>query len=88
MLCEVCSRTVPMTRKLSQVERVSGAGVAMEVLTEPEIQLLIALLELTFPVETPNNNFYRFYPKTLEDAATYFRKFRADWSAAYESLRM
>lgn len=60
----------------------------MEALTEPEIQLLIALLELASPVETPNNNFYRFYPKTLEDAATYFRKFRADWSAAYDSLRM
>ena len=60
----------------------------MNALTEPEIQLLIALLELAFPVETPNNNFYRFHPKTLEDAATYFRKFRADWAAAYESLRM
>jgi ubiquinone/menaquinone biosynthesis C-methylase UbiE len=60
----------------------------MDALTEPEIQLLIALLELASPVETPNNNFYRFYPKTLEDAATYFRKFRADWAAAYGSLRM
>jgi ubiquinone/menaquinone biosynthesis C-methylase UbiE len=54
--------------------------------SEAEIQALIALLELAQPRETPNNNFYAFYPKTLEEAATYFRKYRVDWTAAYPSL--
>jgi len=35
----------------------------VENLAEAEIQLLIALIELEEPVETPNNNFYEFYPK-------------------------
>jgi 2-polyprenyl-3-methyl-5-hydroxy-6-metoxy-1,4-benzoquinol methylase len=54
--------------------------------TEAEIQLLIALLELAQPIETPNNNHYRFYPQTLDDAATYFRGLVADWTPAYASL--
>jgi ubiquinone/menaquinone biosynthesis C-methylase UbiE len=54
--------------------------------TEAEIQLLIALLELAQPIETPNNNHYRFYPKTLDEAATYFRGLRADWTPAYATL--
>ena len=54
--------------------------------TEAEIQLLIALIEIEDPVETPNNNFYRFYPENLEQAAKYFRKYREDWTEAYSSL--
>jgi ubiquinone/menaquinone biosynthesis C-methylase UbiE len=58
----------------------------MDSFTEAEIQALIALLELAQPKETPNNNFYTFYPKTLEEAATYFRRCRVDWTEAYASL--
>ncbi len=58
----------------------------MDAFSEAEIQALIALLELELPKETPNNNFYRFYPKNLEEAACYFRRFREDWTAAYASL--
>jgi SAM-dependent methyltransferase len=58
----------------------------MDSFSEAEIQVLIALLELAQPKETPNNNFYTFYPKTLEEAATYFRKYRVDWTEAYASL--
>ena len=56
-------------------------------LTEPEIQLLIALIELQHPTETPNNNFYTFYPQSLDDAAMYFRGLRQDWKLAYQSLQ-
>jgi ubiquinone/menaquinone biosynthesis C-methylase UbiE len=58
----------------------------MDSFSEAEIQALIALLELACPKETPNNNFYTFFPKTLEEAATYFRKYRVDWTEAYASL--
>jgi len=58
----------------------------VESFTEAEIQVLISLIELAEPKETPNNNFYTFYPKTLEQAATYFRKFREDWSDAFRIL--
>jgi ubiquinone/menaquinone biosynthesis C-methylase UbiE len=58
----------------------------MDSFSEAEIQALIALLELAHPKETSNNNFYTFYPKTLEEAATYFRKYRVDWTDAYASL--
>jgi ubiquinone/menaquinone biosynthesis C-methylase UbiE len=58
----------------------------MDSFSEAEIQVLIALVELSHPKETPNNNFYTFYPKTLEEAATYFRGFRTDWTAAFASL--
>jgi 2-polyprenyl-3-methyl-5-hydroxy-6-metoxy-1,4-benzoquinol methylase len=54
--------------------------------TEAEIQVLIALIELEEPIKTPNNNFYTFFPKSLEEAATYFRRFREDWTEAYGSL--
>lgn len=54
--------------------------------SEAEIQVLIALIELANPKETPNNNFYNFFPKTLEEAASYFRRFREDWPTAYASL--
>ncbi len=55
-------------------------------LTEAEIQVLIALIELEDPKETPNNNFYQFHPKSLEQAAKYFRKYRQDWKDAYGAL--
>jgi ubiquinone/menaquinone biosynthesis C-methylase UbiE len=55
-------------------------------LTEAEIQALIILIELEEPIETPNNSFYEFYPKSIEEAATYFRGLRLDWSEAYEKL--
>ncbi|MBX3083641.1 MAG: methyltransferase domain-containing protein [Anaerolineae bacterium] len=54
--------------------------------TEAEIQVLIAVIELTQPIETPNNIGYRFYPKTLEEAATYFRRSRTDWTVAIQRL--
>jgi SAM-dependent methyltransferase len=54
--------------------------------SEAEIQVLIALIELARPVETPNNNFYHFYPQTPQEAATYFMSLRVDWSPAYPSL--
>jgi SAM-dependent methyltransferase len=57
-----------------------------DTLTEGEIQLLIVLIELSQPKETPNNNHYTFYPKTVEQAATYFKGSRVDWAAAYQSL--
>lgn len=58
----------------------------METFTEAEIQALIAHLELSRPIETPNNNFYSFYPKTNEEAGKYFRRFLEDWQPAYKSL--
>lgn len=54
--------------------------------TEAERQVLIALIELSEPIETPNNTHYAFYPKTIEAAAAYFRSLREDWSPAYTSL--
>jgi ubiquinone/menaquinone biosynthesis C-methylase UbiE len=56
------------------------------VLSEAEIQVLIILIELEEAIETPNNNFYQFYPKSIEEAATYFRGLRLDWPEAYEKL--
>ena len=53
---------------------------------EDEIQALIALAELAEPVETPNNNFYKFYPKNMEEVRTYFGRFALDLSAAFETL--
>jgi len=54
---------------------------------EAEIQALIVLIELTDPVETPNNNFYTFYPKTVPEAQTYFRRFVVNLTGAYENLQ-
>jgi SAM-dependent methyltransferase len=53
---------------------------------EAEIQVLIALLELEQPKETPNNTHYRFFPRSLAEAAAYFRGCLVDWQAAYHSL--
>ena len=58
----------------------------MTPLSEAEIQVLIVLIELAQPKETPNNNFYTFYPQTIEEAAGYFRGQRVDWAEGYESL--
>ena len=58
----------------------------MHSLNEAEIQVLIALIELAQPVETPSNNFYHFHPQTVEEAAAYFKGFRVDWSEAYDEL--
>jgi ubiquinone/menaquinone biosynthesis C-methylase UbiE len=55
-------------------------------LSEAEIQALIVLVELEDPIETANNNFYQFYPKSIEAAAAYFRALRLDWSEAYGNL--
>src|SRR5512146_561253 len=55
-------------------------------IAEAERQVLIALIELAEPIETPNNTHYNFYPKTLEDAATYFRSLRQDWTMASARL--
>jgi ubiquinone/menaquinone biosynthesis C-methylase UbiE len=49
-------------------------------LTESENQILIALIELDDPIETPNNNFYAFYPKDIEAASTYFKSLKVDWN--------
>lgn len=53
---------------------------------ENEIQALIILSELCDPVETPNNNSYKFYPNTVKEAQTYFRRFTLDISDVYPSL--
>lgn len=53
---------------------------------EDERQVLIALIELSEPVETENNTTYHFYPATLEQAAAYFGDLRGDWTLAYPSL--
>ena len=42
----------------------------MPAFSEAEIQVLIVLIELAQPVETPNNNHYRFFPKSETDPAT------------------
>ena len=55
-------------------------------LNEAEIQLLIALAELADPIETPNNIGYTFFPQSLEEAGTYFRRFRQPWQDAQSSL--
>jgi hypothetical protein len=55
-------------------------------LSESEIQILIATLELADPIETPNNNFYTFYPKDIDAASKYFRGLKVDWSDGYQDL--
>ncbi len=53
---------------------------------EDEIQTLIALAELSFPIDSPNNNSYKPFPKSMTEAQTYFRRFRVDLSDAFYSL--
>ena len=59
---------------------------SVEPLQEDEIQALIALIELSDPIETQNNNFYNFFPGSLPAAQTYFRRFSLDLSSALETL--
>lgn len=59
----------------------------MQQFTEAEIQALIAAVELEQPVTTPNNIGYSFYPKTIEQAAAYFRRSRVDWTDAIAHLK-
>jgi ubiquinone/menaquinone biosynthesis C-methylase UbiE len=54
--------------------------------TEDEIQALIILAELFYPVENPNNNHYKPFPKTIAEAQTYFRRFALDLSKTYKRL--
>ncbi|MBE0699439.1 MAG: class I SAM-dependent methyltransferase [Anaerolineaceae bacterium] len=54
--------------------------------TEAERQVLIALIELSEPIETPNNTHYSFHPTSLAEAAAYFCSLREDWIPAYPSL--
>ncbi len=58
----------------------------MQLYREAEIQVLIALIELQHPIETPNNSHYTFYPKSLAEAKTYFRNSLLDWEEAYLGL--
>ncbi len=53
---------------------------------EAEIQALILLVELEQPKETPNNNHYRFFPKSVVEAVRYFKGFEEDWSSALIGL--
>jgi 2-polyprenyl-3-methyl-5-hydroxy-6-metoxy-1,4-benzoquinol methylase len=53
---------------------------------EGEIQALIVLIELADPIETPNNNFYTFYPRDAQEARKYFRRFALDLSGGFEML--
>jgi ubiquinone/menaquinone biosynthesis C-methylase UbiE len=58
----------------------------LESYREDEIQALIALIELSKPIETLNNNFYTFYPSSLKAAQTYFRDAAVDLTSAVKSL--
>ena len=54
---------------------------------EDEIQALIALVELEFPIDTPNNITYKTFPENIDQAQSYFRSFRTDLASAYKSLQ-
>ncbi len=58
----------------------------MDTLGEDEIQALIVLAELRDPIETPNNNHYRFYPSSVQEAQTYFRRFALPLENAFATL--
>ena len=53
---------------------------------EDEIQALITLAELEFPIDTPNNITYKTFPENINEAQSYFRSFRTDLASAYDSL--
>lgn len=59
---------------------------AIAALREDEIQALIVGIELAEPVETPNNNHYRFRPRTVAEATAYFRSSAGELSAAWRDL--
>ena len=58
-----------------------------DVYPEDEIQALIVLDELTYPVINPNNNHYKPFPNNMTEAQTYFRRFATDLSGAFEQLQ-
>lgn len=58
----------------------------MQAFTEAELQVLIALAELSDPIETPNNIHYSFHPRTLAAAQVYFRGSLTRWAEAYARL--
>ncbi|MBN2238189.1 MAG: hypothetical protein JW712_00310 [Dehalococcoidales bacterium] len=45
---------------------------------EDQVQALIILIELESPIDTPNNNFYKPFPKNAGEARTYFRRFSCE----------
>ena len=53
---------------------------------EDEIQALITLAELEFPIDTPNNITYKTFPENIDEVQSYFRSFRTDLASAYDSL--
>lgn len=55
-------------------------------MTEAERQILIAYIELSEPLDTPNNTHYSTHPTTLEEALAYFLGFNERWEEAYDSL--
>jgi ubiquinone/menaquinone biosynthesis C-methylase UbiE len=54
---------------------------------ENEIQVLIALVELANPIDSPNNNSYKPFPGSMDEARRYFRKFAVDLADAFGSLQ-
>ena len=54
---------------------------------EDEIQALITLAELEFPIDTPNNITYKTFPSNIDEAQSYFRSFRTDLTSAYKRLQ-
>lgn len=54
---------------------------------EDEIQVLITLVELEFPINTPNNITYKTFPSNIDEAQTYFRSFRTDLTSAFDNLQ-
>ena len=57
-----------------------------DIFREDEIQALIVLAELADPVQNPNNNHYRPFPRNIAEARVYFRRFALDLSRAFISL--
>ncbi len=55
-------------------------------LLEEEIQVIVALLELEMPIETPHNNHYSFCPKDITEASSYFHRNLLPWDSAYTTL--
>ncbi len=54
---------------------------------EDEIQALITLVELEFPIDTPNNITYKTFPSNIDEAQRYFRSYRTDLASAYDTLQ-
>ena len=54
---------------------------------EDEIQVLITLVELEFPIDTPNNITYKTFPENINQAQSYFRSYLTDPVSAYKRLQ-